>query len=155
MYNKSRENQDITSKADEEFFNNNTTKNLMINYLEKKHKITEINGKKITSYNSIFNKEFLKKYIEDEYGISDYVSYIRKNKNNPRAEQIEQKQEKEEKEEKVKKEEYINPVELRLRQLIDHGFTDQYRSRAINSGDENQNDQFNYYLKAMSKDKNG
>ena len=42
-------------------------------------------------------------------------------------------------------------VEIRLGELIDLGFTDEKKSRALNSGDEKQNELFDKLVKTMSK----
>ena len=104
----------------------------MIKYLKPKHGITEIDNKKISSYTSLFDKKYLKNYIEENYGISEiYKLYYKHHEKNDY-----QKEEKEEK--KIERREKIDKhiVETRLGELIDLGFTDEKKSRALNSEDE-------------------
>ena len=58
----------------------------MIKYLKKKHGIDEINNKKISSYTSLYDKKYLKNYIEENYGITDiYKFYSRSNESQDRG----------------------------------------------------------------------
>ena len=58
----------------------------MIKYLKDKHGITEINNKKISWYTSLYDKKYLKNFIEENYGITDiYKFYSRSNESQDRG----------------------------------------------------------------------
>ena len=138
------------SNTEKQFFNGReNTRELMIKYLKDKHGITEINNKKISSYTSIFDKNYLKKYIEENYGITELYKFYSKHneKNDDQKEEKEEEKKIEREEKKVEK----HSVEIRLGELIDLGFTDEKKSIALNSGDEKQNDLLDKLVKTMSK----
>ena len=127
------------SNNEKQFFNGReNTREFMIKYLKEKHGITEIDNKKISSYTSLYDKKYLKNYIEENYGIREIYKFYSKHESKHIAEEKEQKKEE-------------HPVKMRLDELIDLGFTDDKKSRALNSGDEKQIEKFNHFIKAMSK----